>query len=83
MPFAATWMDLEIIIVRKVSQKEKATYPMMLLYVESKTWHKSTYLWKRNRLTDTENILMVARDWGAVEKQWIGSLGLEDANHYI
>ena len=37
MPFAATWMDLEIIIVRKVSQKEKATYPMMLLYVESKT----------------------------------------------
>ena len=23
MPFAATWMDLEMIILRKVSQKEK------------------------------------------------------------
>ena len=26
MPFAPTWMDLEIIILRKVSQKEKYKY---------------------------------------------------------
>ena len=25
MPFAATWMDLKIIILREVSQKEKET----------------------------------------------------------
>ena len=28
MPFAATWIDLEIIILSKVSQKEKDKYHM-------------------------------------------------------
>ena len=31
MPFVATWMDLEIIILSKVSQKEKDKYPMISL----------------------------------------------------
>ena len=29
MPFAATWMDLEIIILHEVSQKEKDNYHMI------------------------------------------------------
>ena len=29
MPFAATWMDLEIIILGKVSQAEKDKYHVM------------------------------------------------------
>ena len=31
MPFAATWMQLEIIILSEVSQKEKDKYQMMLV----------------------------------------------------
>ena len=31
VPFAATWMDLEIIIVSEVSQTEKDKYHMILL----------------------------------------------------
>ena len=31
MPFAATWMDLEIIILREISQKEKYKYHMISL----------------------------------------------------
>ena len=37
MPFAATWMGLEIFILSEVSQKEKDKYHMRsLIYVESK-----------------------------------------------
>ena len=36
MPFAATWMELEIIMVSEVSQKEKDKYQCYHLYVESK-----------------------------------------------
>ena len=35
MPFAATWMQLEIIILSKVSQKEKDRYHMRSLTLES------------------------------------------------
>ena len=31
MPFAATWMDLEIIIISEVSQSEKDKYHMVSL----------------------------------------------------
>ena len=31
MPFAATWMDLEVIVLSDVSQKEKDKYHMILL----------------------------------------------------
>lgn len=34
MPFAATWMDLEIIILSEVSQTEKDKYHMMSLICE-------------------------------------------------
>ena len=31
IPFAATWMDLEIVILSEVSQTEKDKYPMISL----------------------------------------------------
>ena len=34
MPFAATWMDLEIIILSRVSQKEKDKYYMLSVACE-------------------------------------------------
>ena len=65
MPFAATWVQLEMIILSEVSQKEKDKYHMIsLIYVESKIWYKWTYLWNRNRITDIENRLVVANREG-------------------
>ena len=37
MPFVATWMDLEIIILSEISQKEKNKYRMLTyIYMDSK-----------------------------------------------
>ena len=58
MPFAASWMKLEIIILSEVSQKHKDKYHTVShLYVESKILYKLAYLWNRNKLTDIENRL--------------------------
>ena len=60
MPFAATQMDLEIFVLSEVSQT-KTNIIWCHLYVESKIGHKWTYLQNRNRLTDTEDRLVVAK----------------------
>ena len=49
MPFAAIWMDLEIIIVSEVSQKEKEKYRITYMYLK----HDTNDL--QNSFTDTEN----------------------------
>ena len=63
MPSAATWMDLEIIILSEIGQTEK---DWCRLYMESKKWYKWTYLQNRKRLTDMENKFMVTKGetWG-------------------
>mgnify|MGYP003058553224 FL=1 len=38
MPFAATWMELETLILSEVSQKEKDKYHMISLISESNIW---------------------------------------------
>jgi len=74
----ATLMDLEIIILNEVSQK-KTNSIWYHICVESKIWHKLTYLWNRNRLTDLENRLVVAKGEGE-GVEWTESLEIVDAN---
>ena len=58
MPFAATWMDLEIVILSEVSQRKTNLWHH--LYVEFVfKGYKWTYIQNRNRVTDVENNLMV------------------------
>ena len=54
IPFSATWMDLEIIILSEVSHT-KTNIIWYFLHVESKTLYKWIYLQNRNRLTDIED----------------------------
>ena len=57
MSFAATWMDLEIIILSEVNQREKDKCHMMHLYVES----KNNELIYRNRLRDIGSKLQLPK----------------------
>ena len=75
--------DLEIIIPSEVSQNERKTNIIQHhLHVEPKIWYKSTYLWNKNRLTDIENRLAVAKGKGVGEGR-IGSLELAGTNNKV
>jgi len=63
MQFAVTCMQVEILILSQV-RKRKTNIIWYHLFVESKIWHKWTYLQKRNRFTDIENRLVVASGEG-------------------
>ena len=65
MPFAVTWMDLEIIILSEISQTDKDKYNNHL-YVEHKKMIQIN-LYTKQRLTDIENKFMITkgeRGWG-------------------
>ena len=66
MPFVATWMQLEVILV-KIGKRKANTiwYPF---YLESKIWHKWTYLWSDPwgcKESDTTELL----NWTELMKQ--------------
>ena len=79
MSFAAIWTDLETIILRSQKDKYQRNTKGYHLCVESKIWHKWTYLWNKNRLTGIENRLVAAKKRG-VEEGRAGSLRLVKAN---
>ena len=83
MPFMATWMDLEIIILSK-----SKTNTIYHLCVESQIQQKWTYLWRKPKivLVETKINSQTDRDWWlsmGVRERRIRSLGLIDANFYI
>ena len=81
MPFAATRMELETLILSKVLERERQI-PRGIAYVETKIWHKLTYTQSSNGLTDMENRLVVAKRKGE-GVGGTGNLGLIDANYCL
>ena len=72
VPFATTWLDVEIIVLNKKKIRKRNTIRYHI-HVESKISHKWTYLWNRNRLTYIENRCVVAKgagDGGGGGKYW-------------
>ena len=73
MPFAATWMDQEIILLSEVRQRQ-TSYDITYMW-NLKKGYERTYLQSRNRLKNFENKLMVTREDGLGKGQ-IEGLGL-------
>ena len=68
MPFAATWMDLEIVILSEVSQTEKDKYHMISFICGSKINGTNELTYKTEIVTDVENKLMVTGGKGGRDK---------------
>ena len=69
MPCAATWMELEILILREVSQNEKDKYHVMSHICKLK-YGTNEPVYKQKE-TDLENTLVVAKgEWGRSGVDW-------------
>ena len=62
MPFAATWMDIEILILSEVNQKEKDKHHISLICGLKKMTQMN--LFTKQKQTQTKNKLMVTKGWG-------------------
>ena len=70
MPFVATWMDLEGIMLSEISQIKKNT--VYITYMESKKYNKLVNITKRSGLTSIENTLMITSGRGKWRRGIIG-----------
>ena len=62
MPFAATWIDLETIILSDMWDRKRQT-PYDVTYMWNlKKRYKWTYLQNKNKLTDRENKLTATKE---------------------
>ena len=63
MPFAATWMDLVIIMLDEVSQIDKGeiSYDVTYTWNLKIKWYKWTYFQNESRLIDLENKFMITK----------------------
>ena len=62
MPFSASWMELEIVILSKSDTERQISYDITNMWNIKKRGYKWTYLQNRSRVTDVENKLMVTRE---------------------
>ena len=81
MPFAATWVDLEIIIQGEISQEEKNKY-CMISHVESKIQQSNISMKQKQTHRHREQTVIAKEEVGLGVGE-TESLGLAEANYYI
>ena len=79
MPFAATWMQLQIIILNE-SERERHTIPV-IFRIENMTQMNLSVKQKQTHRHREQT--WGCQGGGETGEGWTGSLGLADANYYI
>ena len=82
IPFAATWMELEISILSEVRQKEK-DIPYDITYMWNLKYNTNELTMKQKETYRHREQICGGQEGGGVGEGWSGSLGLADANFYI
>ena len=83
MPFAATWMDLKILIRSEVSQKENDKYHMGSLRCGIQNMTQMNFSMKQKKTHRHREQTCGCQGGGEVEEGWTGRFGVTDVNHYI
>ena len=76
LPFAATWMQLEIIILNKSEKERQIPYMWNLKY------HTNEPIYKAETDSQTQRTDLWLPTRRRVGEEWTRSLGLADANYY-
>ena len=79
LPFAATWLDLEGIMLREISQTEEDNTVWYLLHVESKKYNKLVNI-KRKKQTHRHREPTNGYQWGAGREGQYRGGGVGDTN---
>ena len=77
MTFAATWMELEIVVLSEVSQTRQIQYDIAYMWNLKKIEQMNSFK-IRSRVTDVENKLMVTTGEKRRKKSWDLYLGVWD-----
>ena len=84
MPFAATWMQLKILLLSEVSQKERQI-PCDITYMSNLKYGTNDPIYK-TETDDRHGEQTCGCQWAAVGEWgvgWNGNLGLINTNDYI
>ena len=79
MPFAATWMDLEI---TKMSEVRERQIPYNIIYMWNLKYDTSELIYKTETDSQTQRTDLWLPGWG-VGEGWSVRLGLADANYHM
>ena len=82
IPFAATWIKLDTLILSEVKSERERQTPCDFTYIWNLIYSTNATIYKKETNSDLENRLVVAVGVGE-GVGWTGSLRLVDANHCI
>ena len=80
MPFAITWIDIEIIILSEVSQRQ---IPYDITYVWNLKYNTSKLIYEKEADSQTQKTNLQLPKGKCVREGQIRRLGLADSNYYI
>ena len=81
MPFVATWMDLDIIILSAMTGRERQI-PYDITYMQNLKYDTNDLIYEIEIDSDIKNRLEIYQGKEVVSEGWIGSLGSAEASYY-
>lgn len=83
MPFATTWMNLEIIILSEVKSGRGRQIPQDITYTQNLKYDANELIYEAETDSQTQKTNLWLPKGKGVEKGQIWNLGFADPNYYV